>query len=92
MKSAHDKIAAKLSDAIADVAVDPAVADAMGEVVASMMRHDTLDHYRRERAAFNPADPDYTGHYEGCLAEAEEMIHRLRRRGFDVVKIGAAHA
>lgn len=89
MKSAYDKIAAGLKDAIRSVdPIDPTIADAMGEVVASMMRHDTLDHYRRERTVTQRNDPDYTGHYEGCLVEAEEMIRRLRARGFDVVKMG----
>ena len=90
MKDAHDKIAAGLEDAIGMSTIDPAVADAMGEVVASMMRRDTLDHYWRERAMFEAGyvtreELGYTGHYEGCLAEAEEMIRRLRKRGFDIL-------
>lgn len=64
------------------------VLNAMGEVVASMMRRDTLDDYRRERD--EPVlldDPACSGTYEGCLAEGEEMISRLRARGFDVVAL-----
>lgn len=58
----------------------------MGEVIASFMKRDTLDHYRRERdQQIRLDDPTCTGHYEGCLAEAEEFISRLRTRGYDVV-------
>jgi hypothetical protein len=91
MKDAYDKIAAGLKDAVATAnAIDPAVADAMGEVVASMMRRDTLEHYRRERDEAVPLDDaNCTGHYEGCLVEAQEMIRRLQARGFDVVKLEA---
>jgi hypothetical protein len=60
--------------------------DAVGEVIASFMKRDTLDHYRRERdQRIRLDDPTCTGHYEGCLSEAEEFIERLRTRGYDVV-------
>jgi hypothetical protein len=60
----------------------------MGEVIASMMKRDTLDHYRRERdEKVRLTDPTCTGHYEGCLAEADSYIERLRTRGFDIVPI-----
>ena len=36
-------------------------------------------------AASPKFDPD--GHHAGYLIEADEMIERLRRRGFDVVEL-----
>jgi hypothetical protein len=92
MLEAYDKIAAGLRDAIVKAPIDPAVADAMGEVIASMMKRDNLEHYRRERDAMGAVTEDDTGHYLGCIAESEEMIRRLRRRGFDIVKLENPHA
>lgn len=42
--------------------------------------------YRREaRGAIREDHPDFTGHYLGYQAEAEEMITRLGKRGFRLV-------
>jgi hypothetical protein len=48
--------------------------------------------FRRERAraevAILDADEEgNTGHYEGYLVQAKEMIVRLRKRGFDIVPL-----
>jgi len=44
-----------------------------------------LEHFAAERNMSIWDAP--TGHYEGYMAEAEEMIDRLRTRGFQIVPI-----
>jgi hypothetical protein len=51
-----------------------------------------LDAFKREREqfaddTFDGDAPDYTGHYEGYVAEAEEMIRRMRALGYVVVAV-----
>lgn len=61
---------------------DPAVA-ALAEAWASI--DGKLDHFRRERDDRIPlTDPTSTGHHEGYLADAGELIKRLQTRGFVV--------
>lgn len=43
------------------------------------------DDFRRERdEKISITDPTYTGHYEGYLEEARELIRRIEQRGFTV--------
>jgi len=46
-----------------------------------------LDQYERERDGQMHHDhPEYIGSYLGYTAEAEELIRRLEKRGFSVVR------
>jgi hypothetical protein len=70
--------------------ISPEAADALAEAYASI--DGKLDAYRRERDTVPEIewdDPTFTGHYLGYLTEAEEMIERLRLRGFDVTPLPA---
>ncbi len=51
-----------------------------------------VDYFRREKGMDIPPEEDWKrldwrGHYEGYMAEAEEMIQRLERRGFTVAAL-----
>jgi len=63
-------------------------ANALAEAWASI--DGKLVEYERERGLSVSESfdlPGFTGTFEGYLAEAEEMIRRLRSRGFDVTPI-----
>lgn len=67
--------------------------DAIAEVLASQMKHDSLDVYHKEKELWekgtaNRDAPDYRGTYEGCQEEAETFIQSLEKRGFTVVPLG----
>jgi hypothetical protein len=64
--------------------------EALAEAWASI--DGKLDAFRREHARSRVAPLDreedgYTGHYEGYMAEAEEMIVRLRARGYVITPL-----
>lgn len=50
-----------------------------------------LEPFRTERdSGMTHHDPGYTGHYDGYMVEAAEMIQRLRARGYDVTPTAPA--
>lgn len=64
--------------------------EALAEAWASI--DGKLDAFCRERARSKVAPLDreeegYTGHYEGYMTEAEELIARLRVRGYVIVPV-----
>ncbi len=61
--------------------------EALAEAWASI--DGKLDAFRRERddRTLDWDSPGFTGHYEGYMEEAAEMIKRLRARGYDVTAI-----
>ena len=63
--------------------INPAAISALADAWASI--DGKIDHYRFSRD--NPGHPEAIagGYYQGYQIEAEEMIVRLRKRGFDVV-------
>jgi P2-related tail formation protein len=66
---------------------DPATIDALAETLAAISGKSEI--YEREQADPN-ADPlaeGYQGIFMGYQIEAEEMIRRLRVRGFDIVPV-----
>ena len=67
----------------------PGAVEAVAEVWASI--DGKLEKFRDERAIVNGPFATSSivkdGHYAGYMAEAEEMIDRLRERGFDVTPI-----
>lgn len=45
-----------------------------------------LEAFVREKSgAVKSDDPTFGGHYDGYMTEAEELIERVRKRGFEVV-------
>ena len=68
--------------------MDKNAIEAVAEAWASIDGKD--DHFRRERdEKVRFMDPTCTGHYAGYLAEAEELICRIERRGFTVRPIAS---
>lgn len=74
--------------------VGPAGIAALAEAWASMARGH-LDDFERERGQYqctgmlDMSAPDYTGRWLGYTADAEEVIKRLRSRGFTIAPIKA---
>ena len=57
----------------------PAEVEAVAEAWASI--DGKLDEFKGGKCGF-----DHLGHYEGYLTEARELITRLERRGFKIVR------
>lgn len=74
--------------------VGPAGIAALAEAWASMARGH-LEDFQRERDAWMTTGtldrdaPGYTGRWEGYTADAEEVIKRMRARGFTIVSMPA---
>ena len=69
---------------------DSGAIDALADAWSSI--DGRVDRYRHGRD--NPTDPAAVadGSYAGYQWEAEELIRRLRRRGYDVTALEVAHA
>lgn len=61
--------------------------EALAEAWASIDRKIEAFHRERDDPTLDHESPIYTGHYEGYMVEAAEMISRLRARGYDVTAI-----
>ena len=57
--------------------------EALAEAWASI--DGKLDEFRAGKTA--PNIEDFGGHYEGYMAEAEEMMRRLQSRGYHIVPL-----
>lgn len=72
--------------------VGPAGIAALAEAWASMSRGH-LEDFQRERDEWQTTGkldrdaPGYTGRWEGYTADAEELIKRMRSRGFTIVPV-----
>lgn len=66
---------------------DPPVMDSATEALADAWASidGKLDKFRRGKTA--KSIMSYGGHYEGYMADADEMILRLRRRGYALRKV-----
>jgi len=66
---------------------NPAVT-ALAEALASM--DGKLERFRFERDSLDSKEAEIGGHYDGYMIEAEEVIVRLRRRGFDIIPLAGS--